>query len=64
MVEELRIVADMLSGVTSDVVPVVIMYMVLKFLKAPLIAMIFGYVVIRVTGRMFNDEVTVNVVEK
>lgn len=64
MVEELKILADILKGVTDGALIGAVTYMILTFLKSPVIYAILGVTVFKVTKLIVNrPKAPTNVIE-
>ncbi len=48
MIEELKIIAEMMNGITNGAVAIAVMYLILQYLKIPTIILAFGYAISKV----------------
>jgi hypothetical protein len=51
-IEELKLIVELLKGVSSDALTGAILYMVLGFLKAPIVCVILVWGAVKIVGKL------------
>lgn len=64
MIEELKIIAEMMDGVTDGAVKIAVLYLGLKFIQTPIVAAVVGFFSYKIVSVVFNKEVKVVDVDK